>query len=131
MGDLGYFDADERFWFCGRVAHRVTTAAGPLDTARCEAIFNVHRDIERTALVGVGDPPAQRPALIVQPLPGHWPRGAAARQKLQQELTARAASSDLTRSIDCFLLRRKLPVDVRHNAKINREELARWAAGQR
>jgi olefin beta-lactone synthetase len=131
MGDLGWFDEHERFWFCGRVAHRLTTAAGPLDTARCEAIFNAHPDIDRTALVGVGDAPAQQPVVVVQPLPGHWPGAPAGRQKLQQELAARAVSSDLTASIDCFLLRRKLPVDVRHNAKINREELARWAAGRR
>ena len=25
MGDSGYFDAEGRFWFCGRVAHRVLT----------------------------------------------------------------------------------------------------------
>jgi hypothetical protein len=41
-----------------------------------------------------------------------------------------ALSNPLTALIDRFLLRRKLPVDVRHNAKINREELAEWARGQ-
>jgi acyl-CoA synthetase (AMP-forming)/AMP-acid ligase II len=130
MGDLGYLDEHDRFWFCGRVAQRVTTTAGPLDTACCEAIFNVHPEINRTALVAVGDVPAQRPVLVVEPLPENWPRTHARRQKLQRELAELAVSNRLTASIDRFLLRRKLPVDVRHNAKINREELAKWATGQ-
>ena len=40
MGDAGYLDAQDRFWFCGRVAHRVLTAEGPLYSIPCEAIFN-------------------------------------------------------------------------------------------
>ena len=40
MGDVGYLDAQDRFWFCGRMAHRVTTAAGVMFTIPCEAIFN-------------------------------------------------------------------------------------------
>ena len=54
MGDCGYLDEEDRFWFCGRVAHRVLTAAGPMYPVRCEAIFNQHPDIRRSALVGVG-----------------------------------------------------------------------------
>ena len=54
MGDAGYLDAEERFWFCGRVAHRVLTAAGPMYPICCEAVFNQHPDVFRSALVGVG-----------------------------------------------------------------------------
>ena len=32
MGDLGYLDQQERFWFCGRKGHRVETARGTLFT---------------------------------------------------------------------------------------------------
>ncbi len=56
MGDAGYFDRDGRFWFCGRVAHRVLSPGGPLYPIPCEAIFNRHPDIFRSALVGVGPP---------------------------------------------------------------------------
>ena len=51
MGDSGYLDDADRFWFCGRVAHRVLTAEGPLYPVRCEAIFNQHPAIRR---IGAG-----------------------------------------------------------------------------
>ena len=56
MGDCGYLDQQGRFWFCGRVAHRVVTAQGPMYPIRCEAIFNQHPAIRRSALVGIGPP---------------------------------------------------------------------------
>ncbi len=56
MGDVGYLDAHDRFWFCGRMAQRVQTAAGPMFTIPCEAIFNRHPEVARSALVGIGDP---------------------------------------------------------------------------
>src|SRR3546814_11935222 len=55
MGDLGYFDADGRLWFCGRKSQRVVTATGTLCTEQIEPVFNVHPDVRRTALVGVGE----------------------------------------------------------------------------
>ena len=42
IGDVGYLDDQDRFWFCGRKAHRVLTAEGPMYTVPCEAIFNRH-----------------------------------------------------------------------------------------
>jgi len=32
LGDVGYFDAEQRFWYCGRKSHRVVTADGTLFT---------------------------------------------------------------------------------------------------
>ena len=55
MGDVGYFDADGRLWFCGRRAHIVVTENGTMYPVRCEAIFNQHPQIYRSALVGVGE----------------------------------------------------------------------------
>ena len=55
MGDAGYLDEQGRFWFCGRVAHRVLTAAGPMYTIPCEAILNQHEAVARSA-VGIGVP---------------------------------------------------------------------------
>ena len=49
IGDSGYLDDQDRFWFCGRVAHRVLTADGPLYPVCCEAIFNQHPAIRRSA----------------------------------------------------------------------------------
>ena len=41
-----------------------------------------------------------------------------------------AAANPLTASIHDFLIHSSLPVDVRHNAKIFREQLAVWAASK-
>ena len=127
MGDAGYLDEQQRFWFCGRVAHRLLTAAGPMYTVPCEAIFNRHDAIYRSALVGVGSPGKQEPVIIAEPLPDRMPNRSAARQKLIDELQTLASENPLTAPIKHVLLHRSLPVDIRHNAKIFRERLTPWA----
>jgi olefin beta-lactone synthetase len=130
MGDSGYLDDADRFWFCGRVAHRVLTAAGPMYPVRCEAIFNQHPAIRRSALVGVGPSGRQRPVIILEPHAGQMPSSPAARDALLREIGELATSNPLTASISDFLLHPGFPVDIRHNAKIFREKLAVWAARQ-
>lgn len=130
MGDVGYFDAQGRFWFCGRMAHRVLTAQGPLYTIPCEAIVNQHPVIFRSALVGVGEPGQQRPVLIVEPWKGQMPQEVQAQSALLAEVRELAKRHPLTAAIDDFLLHPAFPVDIRHNAKIFREKLAVWAAVQ-
>jgi olefin beta-lactone synthetase len=127
-GDVGYLDAAGRFWFCGRMAHRVVTASGTLYTEPCEAIFNQHAALDRSALVGVGPGGQKRPAVVCQPKPDKWPRGLRARKDLVAELRDLARQHPITAAIADFLFHRALPVDVRHNAKISREKLAVWAA---
>jgi acyl-CoA synthetase (AMP-forming)/AMP-acid ligase II len=128
IGDTGYIDEQGRFWFCGRVAHRVLTAAGPMYTVCCEAIFNQHPDVFRSALVGVGPAGNQRPVIVLEPHKGRMPRSAAARAQFLAEARQLGQSSPLTASIQDFLLHPAFPVDVRHNVKISRERLAVWAA---
>jgi acyl-CoA synthetase (AMP-forming)/AMP-acid ligase II len=132
MGDLGYFDDRGRLWFCGRKAHRVETTRGLVLPVPCEAIFNAHPAVFRTALVGVGEPGQQTPVLVVEPKPGHSPRGGAAQEQFRQELLALGAQHQRTQGIDRVLFYPKgFPVDVRHNAKIDRLALGRWAAKKR
>jgi acyl-CoA synthetase (AMP-forming)/AMP-acid ligase II len=128
MGDAGYFDREGRFWFCGRVAHRVLSAGGPLYPIPCEAIFNQHPDIFRSALVGVGPRGIQRPVIILEPKQGKFPKTAADKKALLDEIRRLGQSSPLTQSIGDLLLHPSFPVDIRHNAKIFREKLAVWAA---
>ena len=127
MGDVGYFDDEGRLWFCGRKAHRVQTAAGTLYSVRCEAIFNQHERVYRSALVGVGEVPDQRPVIIIECAEGQRPRDAADERALQGELLAMGAASALTETIETVLFHDSFPVDIRHNAKIFREKLAVWA----
>ncbi len=129
MGDVGYFDDSGRLWYCGRKAHRVVTARRIMFSVPCEAIFNDHSDVHRSALVGVGPAGRQHPVIVVEPEPGCFPNRQR-RAKLAAELIEMGRAHELTRDIGVVLFRRALPVDVRHNSKINREELAAWAAGR-
>jgi acyl-CoA synthetase (AMP-forming)/AMP-acid ligase II len=130
MGDVGYLE-NNRFWFCGRKSHRVITASATLFTIPCEAIFNQHPWVYRSALVGVGPPGGQRPVVFVEPWPEHWEAAQSQWATLQRELVQLARQSLHTSQIATFVLRRSLPVDIRHNAKIFREKLAALAARYR
>lgn len=130
IGDVGYLDEQDRFWFCGRKAHRVLTADGVLFTIPCEAIFNQHEKVYRSALVGIGPRGQQRPVIVVETWPEHRPQSQEERDSLVRELRERGQSHPHTRAIHDFLLHPALPVDIRHNAKIFREKLAVWAAEQ-
>ena len=74
IGDVGYLDADGLLWFCGRKAHVVETAGGPMFSVCCEAIFNEHPRIYRSALVGIGPVPQQTPVIVAEPEEGAFPR---------------------------------------------------------
>ena len=130
MGDAGWKDESGRVWFCGRKSHRVVTESETLFTIPCEAVFNRHPAVRRSALVGIGVSGAQRPVLIVEPEDFKRFVSAGECQALIRELQAIGQEHTHTRRIDRFLLHREFPVDVRHNAKIFREKLAVWAETQ-
>lgn len=128
IGDAGYLDSSGRFWFCGRVAHRVLAASGPMYTIPCEAIFNQHPAIFRSALVGVGPAGRQRPVIVLEPWKDRLPRDPQAQEHLLAEIRQLGQSDPRTAPIHDFLLHAQFPVDIRHNVKIFREKLAVWAA---
>ncbi|MCF0234817.1 MAG: AMP-binding protein, partial [Thermoguttaceae bacterium] len=146
VGDVGYIDEQNRFWFCGRKSHRVETPDGPMFTIPCEAISNESPKVYRSALVGVPLPPDfvepaalsaraisqrenwRKPAMVVEPLPEARPKTSAERDALCAEVLSLLKASELTVAIDDVLICESFPVDVRHNAKINREKLAVWAS---
>lgn len=127
MGDIGYLDDQGRLWFCGRKAHIVFSQTGPMYSVCCEAIFNNHPRIYRTALVGIGKKGRQTPVIVAEPEAGQFPVNAADSVTLRQELLKLASENKLTVGIRQILFHRSLPVDTRHNVKINREALAVWA----
>jgi acyl-CoA synthetase (AMP-forming)/AMP-acid ligase II len=127
MGDLGRIDEHGRIWFYGRKSQRVITDGGTLFTIPCEAIFNNHPGVYRSALVGVGHAPCQKPVICIDLDPAWQGRN---RTEITRDLRALARSNDLTRSIENVLYPAEFPVDIRHNAKIFREKLARWAETQ-
>ncbi len=131
MGDVGYLDEHDRFWCCGRKSHRVRASHGEMFTEPCEAIYNTHPHIYRSALVGVGTVGAQTPVLIAEPWPEHRPVDSLGFDQLSAQLRGLGREHDHTRSIERVLIYpKRLPTDIRHNSKIFREQLAVWAAKQ-
>lgn len=125
MGDLGLIDESGRAWFRGRKAHRVVTPSGTFDTIPCEAVFNTHPAVYRTALVGIGSGERRRPVLCVELADLRADQGAVRAQLL--EIGQRF---EHTKPIGRILFHPAFPVDIRHNAKIFREKLAAWAERQ-
>ena len=128
MGDVGYLDEQDRFWFCGRKSHRVISGTRVLYTESIEAIVNSHPEVYRSALIGTGDRFEQSPMIVLEP----WPKLTHGRRLSDAQLAAAIVkqlednprSSDVQRVV---VFPGKLPTDIRHNSKIFREKLTEWA----
>jgi acyl-CoA synthetase (AMP-forming)/AMP-acid ligase II len=125
MGDAGIMDGMGRLWYCGRVSQRIDTGQEILFADQCEAVFNQHPDLLRSAVVGIGARGAQIPVLCIEVTGKLSPVDT---ERVHFDLLQLAQAFALTRSIHTVLFHPGFPVDIRHNSKINREELAQWAA---
>jgi acyl-CoA synthetase (AMP-forming)/AMP-acid ligase II len=126
MGDLGRFDEDGRLWYLGRKAHRVETGNGQFLPEPVEGIFNAHPAVRRSALVALVDRDGRRlPGVCVELLPGLGDRDF---NVIRGELRQIGARHAITSAIRHFFLHPGFPVDIRHNAKIDRTALTAWAA---
>lgn len=130
MGDAGYFDQEGRLWFCGRKSQRVQTADGDLFADQVEAIFNTVEGVERSALVGLGEPGRQEPVLCVELRRADKATGSALEKSVTTAIRERAAQHDSLRRLERVLFHPGFPVDTRHNSKIGREKLTLWAGNQ-
>src|SRR5262249_21667978 len=124
MGDVGYLDDRGRLWFCGRKTHRVVLTDETLFTIPCEAIFNTHPDVFRSALVGVERGGETMPVLSSERA---GPLSREEEERIRGEPLERGAGSPHTRRTRTILFHPAFPVDIRHNSKIFREKLAVWA----
>jgi len=127
FGDVGYLDAQGKLWVCGRVSQRVKAAGGNIYPLQVEPLFDAHPKVRRSGLVGVPAPGGELPVLCVEVEPDVGKDELAG---LHQELLARAADSEMANQIHAILFADTLPVDPRHNSKIERGHLAKWAARQ-
>ena len=127
MGDVGMLDGQGRLWYCGRVSQRVDTGKEVLFADQCEAIFNQHPDLVRSAVVGVGARGRQTPVLCIEVKGKLSPVDT---ERVHFDLLQLAQAHAITREIRTVLFHPGFPVDIRHNSKIGREELAGWAEKQ-
>ncbi len=127
MGDLGWLDNSGRIWFCGRKNHRVITENGTLFSVSCEAIFNNHPNVARSALVGIGPKDKQTSVICIELKPSTKKSD---KSVIKDELLAISQTVEYTKSIKHLLFHKSFPVDIRHNSKIFREKLAIWAENE-
>jgi acyl-CoA synthetase (AMP-forming)/AMP-acid ligase II len=129
MGDLGAIGADGLLRFFGRRAEKVRTAHGDLYTEALEPAFRAHPQVARCALIGLGTQAPFVPALVVEPKEGHFPTNAGDRERFVEALRAQAGGHPQAAALQRIFFQERLPVDVRHNAKIHRLQLSKeWTA---
>lgn len=130
-GDLGFLDDSGRIWFCGRMAHRVQPGHGklPLFSVRCEGVTNAHPGVYRSALVGIPDGRGGAEPVMCVELNARGKKEP--RSVILAEVKALLTGCEATQGIRRVAIHPAFPVDIRHNAKINREALALWLTTQR
>ncbi len=124
MGDVGWKDDQNRIWICGRKKQRVIIEDVILYTIPCESVFNLHPKVFRSALIGLGPLNSKMPVICIELKRGIriWEK-----KKIKKELLDMAEANKMTESVKTILFHRAFPVDIRHNAKIFREQLVIWA----
>jgi len=121
-GDVGHIDEAGRLWIEGRIGHVVTTAAGPVTPVGIEHAVAELADVVQAAVVGVGPPGTQQVIVVAVPTASRR-RAVLADESLADRVRAKAGGVDVA----AVLVVPSLPVDKRHNSKINRTRVARWA----
>jgi len=121
-GDVGHLDDDGRLWIEGRMQHIVTTASGPVTPIGIEHAVSELSGVVGSALVGVGPPGVQQVVLVVVPS-DRVRRARLADEDLADRVRERVGGIDVV----AVLIVPWLPVDKRHNSKIDRSRIAEWA----
>ncbi|MHA7207616.1 alpha/beta fold hydrolase [Arthrobacter sp. MDT1-65] len=123
-GDVGHFDAEGRLWVEGRLGHVVTSATGVLTPVGLEQALETLDGVRLAAVVGVGPAGTQAVVAVLEAeAAGRRPRLAEPALAAAARTAARARGVDLAAVIAVP----SLPVDVRHNAKIDRARVATWS----
>ena len=128
-GDVGHFDREGRLWIEGRLVHVIVTAAGPVTPVGIERrVEESVTGVRRAAAVGVGPPGAAQVVVVVEV--AGMKRGlapAVLREAVRAAVSQLPDSAVAPPEIAAVLTVRHLPVDIRHNSKIDRVALGRWA----
>ena len=118
-GDVGHLDADGRLWIEGRSVHVIAADAAPITPVPVEVAVERLDGIDRVAAVGVGPSGCQQLIVVVEDAKGSDGIASA-------ELAARVRAV-VAHPVAAVLTVGALPVDIRHNTKIDRAAVARWA----
>ena len=125
-GDVGHFDSDGRLWIEGRLVHVIVTAEGPVTPVGMERRVEALPGVRRAAVVGVGPRGAAQVVVVVE-LAGVRRSGLAPASLRDSVRSVAGGTSGGGPGIAAVLVVRTLPVDIRHNSKIDRVAVGRWA----
>ncbi|ASJ74901.1 alpha/beta fold hydrolase [Granulosicoccus antarcticus] len=123
-GDVGQLDATGRLWVGGRLGHIITTPKGVLAPVASEQRIESLYDITAAAVVGVGPVGTQVVVAVVELLLTLTPRGGASMELTEKVRKVVGEEVDIA----AVLVVKKLPVDRRHNSKVDRTAVALWAS---
>ncbi len=121
-GDVGHLDEQGRLWIEGRMIHVITTADGPVTPVGIEQAVESVSDVDHAAAVGVGPTGTQQVVVVVAPT--ERPRRPDLASRVLAERIRAAASVDIA----AVFVVPALPVDKRHNSKIDRTRVGAWAS---
>jgi acyl-CoA synthetase (AMP-forming)/AMP-acid ligase II len=124
-GDVGHLDAAGRLWVEGRLAHVVTAPGAVVTPVGAEQAIERLDDVGLAAVVGVGPSGTQAVVAVVETVPPARRAGPAAPQLAGR---VRDAARQTGVSVSAVLAVPAQPTDIRHNAKIDRTRLSRWAS---
>ncbi|MFW2380890.1 MAG: alpha/beta fold hydrolase, partial [Acidimicrobiales bacterium] len=123
-GDIGQLDADGFLWISGRVQHVITTASGPVAPIPIEHAAERVTGVARAAAVGIGPVGSQVVAVVLQvSKAGRNPLAEPSLTERVRHQVARAGAAHPA----AVLVTSWVPVDKRHNSKVDRTRVARWA----
>ena len=131
-GDVGHLDDDGRLWVEGRLGHVVTSAEGVVTPVGVEQRIEALPAVATAAVVGVGPAGTQAVVAVVTlaagPAAAHGHGGLAAHD-LASSVRAAAAGTGGAGGVElaAVLVVPALPVDIRHNSKIDRVRVGAWA----
>jgi len=117
-GDVGHVDPDGRLWVEGRLVHVVWTADGPVTSVPLEVALEPVVG-SRCAITGVGPEGCQQVVVVVE---ADGKAGLAA-----SALDSVVRSALAPQRVAAVLTVPEFPVDRRHNSKIDRSRLGRFA----
>jgi acyl-coenzyme A synthetase/AMP-(fatty) acid ligase len=120
IGDVVRVDDRARVWIYGRKSHACTWQDEYYYPIAVESLFNHLENVRRTALVNVKINGETKLALVIEPVI----RG---RNAMQRSVFVERAKKWNLPLEHFYVYPSIFPVDPRHNAKIDRPKLSRWA----
>jgi len=123
-GDVGHLDSAGRLWVEGRLPHVIVTAGGVITPVGPEQKIESLLGVNRAALAGIGPRGTQQLVAVLETEPAASRPAALGNSEL-----AAAVRHATGLDIAAVLVVAALPTDIRHNSKIDRSALSRWAEG--